>query len=99
MSDTREELIRDHWKRVRERAMKPLKETGVFRCHILQSIEIVDLPLDAVATGPIEPPLEFRLEHGWYEGEQASRIVCEGVELEIGKRVLARPAQAGGGGK
>ena|SRR3990167_3202866 len=78
----REALIRDHWKRWRDRAEKPLRDTGMFRVHVQRPAKIGRPTADS---GPLEPPLEFRLEHGWYEGKQATRVVCEGIQLEVRK--------------
>jgi hypothetical protein len=32
------------------------------------------------------PIYEYRLEHGWFDDRPMTRVVCEGVQVEIGPR-------------
>lgn len=86
MTPERTDLIRRHWNAYCRDAEGPLKRGDVFRVAIRRP-----MPSNVPMTGdPTKPQkyeyLEFRLEHGFIDDKPMTRIVCEGLEVEIGPR-------------
>lgn len=86
MTPERAEKIRNHWHYYRNVAREQLKQHGYFRVPEFEPLPS-RVPTNAEAMQPVEVRfIEFRLEHGYIEDKPASRIVCEGLELENGPR-------------
>lgn len=92
MTPERERQIREHWKHYRDMAREPLMGCGLFRAPVRKPLPKV-IPwsdMSLTASEPIEI-FEFKMEHGYMDDRPMTRVVCEGVEVEVGPRLSRSP--------
>ena len=85
MTPERAQSIRSHWAAYRDDAIDFLLTAGVFLCPVKQKLPPVCLSLDPVQSAEI-PIYEYKIEHGYQDDRAMTRVVCEGIEVEIGPR-------------
>ena len=85
MTPERAQLIREHWKNYRDMARAPLLGCGWFRAPVSKPIPF-EVPGPGVEVSEKFEVLEFKLEHGYVDEMPMSRVICEGLEVEIGPR-------------
>lgn len=82
--ETREELIKRHWKRYG--GHWPLDKIGpVYNMPVRHKLyPYVSEDVDLATAGPVLDKLSFRFERGTWKGRPGYRVTCEDVVVEEG---------------
>jgi hypothetical protein len=88
MTPEREETIKRHWQLDRDQAIDHFHNgSPIFRSPVRKPLPAVMPKPDINAVCEKIDVLEFTIEHGYIENKPMSRVLCEGLEVEIGPRL------------
>lgn len=82
MTPDREKLIRSQWNRHQPDGLNAIRRAGMFRAPVPERISASVQPSSKPETGKLDV-FEYTIEHGTIDHKPMSRVLCEGIEVEV----------------